>query len=61
MALTPKLLKEAWLDKTQPLVILDARAKAAERGFDLLRDGVPIRARAAGRHFLGRERLHGEP
>jgi len=28
LALTPKLLKEAWLDKQQPLVLLDARASA---------------------------------
>lgn len=29
MALTAKLLKEAWLDKQQPIVILDARAATA--------------------------------
>lgn len=28
LALSPKLLKEAWLDKQQPLVLLDARKKA---------------------------------
>jgi rhodanese-related sulfurtransferase len=27
LALTPKLLKEAWLDKQQPLVLLDARRR----------------------------------
>ena len=29
LALSPKLLKEAWLDKQQPIVVLDARRKAA--------------------------------
>ena len=29
MALTPKLLKEAWLDKQQPIIVLDARKAAA--------------------------------
>jgi rhodanese-related sulfurtransferase len=29
LALSPKLLKEAWLDRQQPLVLLDARKKAA--------------------------------
>ncbi|HET8539849.1 MAG TPA: rhodanese-like domain-containing protein [Anaeromyxobacter sp.] len=29
LALSPKLLKEAWLDKQQPLVVLDARKKPA--------------------------------
>jgi len=28
LALSPKLLKEAWLDKQQPLILLDARKKA---------------------------------
>jgi len=27
LALSPKLLKEAWLDKQQPIIVLDARAK----------------------------------
>jgi rhodanese-related sulfurtransferase len=29
IALSPKLLKEAWLDRQQPLILLDARKKAA--------------------------------
>jgi rhodanese-related sulfurtransferase len=29
LALTPKLLKEAWLDKGQPIIVLDARKDAA--------------------------------
>jgi rhodanese-related sulfurtransferase len=29
MALSPKLLKEAWLDKQQPIIVLDARTAAA--------------------------------
>ncbi len=29
LALSPKLLKEAWLDKQQPIIVLDARKKAA--------------------------------
>lgn len=30
LALSPKLLKEAWLDKEQPIIVLDARRKAAK-------------------------------
>lgn len=29
LALSPKLLKEAWLDKQQPIIVLDARKKAS--------------------------------
>jgi rhodanese-related sulfurtransferase len=29
LALSPKLLKEAWLDKEQPIIVLDARRKTA--------------------------------
>jgi rhodanese-related sulfurtransferase len=29
LALSPKLLKEAWLDKQQPIIVLDARKKTA--------------------------------